>query len=283
MLAELAIEPALHLLQQTNGTVYLMRVPVYGDSGAQTTPEYHRVWAADNDLPEHEDAAAYLRDARENISRPGVTVRTIVGEGERSNAIANTAVMKNADLIAMTTHARTGVSRWLLGSVAGKVIRQAQSPIMLVRHSSRYNHILVTLDGSELAERIIEAALALAAGYNSRVTFLQVADAGKSGLRRGAGTATDDESSEPGGETYLEEIISRYENSGLEIDAIIMGGPVAGSILAYAAENNVDLIAMSTHGRSGLRKLIFGSVTEKIMCDSGCAMLIVRPPDQELS
>jgi len=152
-----------------------------------------------------------------------------------------------------------------------------------VRQPSRYNHILVTLDGSELAEHIIEAALTLAAGYNSRVTFLQVADAGESGLRRGAGTATDDESSEPGSETYLEEIISRYENSGLEIDAIIMGGPVAGSILAYAAENNVDLIAMSTHGRSGLRKLIFGSVTEKIMCDSGCAMLIVRPPDRELS
>lgn len=282
MLAELAIEPALHSVQQANGTVYLMRVPVYGDSGAQTTPEYHRVWAADNDFPENEDAAAYLRDTRESISRPGVTVRTIVGEGERSNAIANTAVIKNADLIAMTTHARTGVSRWLLGSVAGKVIRQAQSPIMLVRQPSGYKHILVTLDGSDLAERIIETALAFAAGYNSRVTFLQVTAAGDSGLSGGASTATDDERSGSGSEAYLEEIISRYENRGLEMDAIIVRGSVADSILTYAAENNVDLIAMSTHGRSGLRKLVFGSVTEKIMCDSGCAMLIVHPPDQNL-
>ena len=161
MLAELALEPALHLAQQADGIVYLMRVPVYVDSGAQTSTEYQRVWASDNDYPEHEDVTAYLREARENISRSGVSVRTIVGEGDRANAVLNTAVTRNVDLIAMASHARSGVSRWLLGSVSGKVIRQALSPVLLIRQPSDFNHILITLDGSELAEQVIEPALTL--------------------------------------------------------------------------------------------------------------------------
>ena len=282
-LAELAIEPALHLVQQTDGTVYLMRVPVYTDSGAQTSTEYHRDWAADNAIPEYEDAAAYLRDTRNNVLRPGVTVKTTVGEGDRADAIINTAVIHDVDLIVMATHARTGLTRWLLGSVADKVIRQAQSPVLLVRQPSEHNHILVALDGSELAERVIGSALALAAGFGSRITFLQVNDESEADLKKGAATAANENRPVSTREAYLDSIISQYAQSGVEMDAVTVNGPVANNILSYAAQNGVNLIAMSTRGRSGLPKLIFGSITEKVMCDAGCAMLIVRPPDQEIS
>lgn len=282
-LAELAIEPALHLVQQTDGTVYLMRVPVYTDSGAQTNAEYHRDWAADNAMPEYEDAAAYLRDTRNNVLRPGVTVKTTVGEGDHVDAIINTAVTKDVDLIAMATHARTGLTRWLLGSVAGKVIRRAQSPVLLIRQPSDYNHILVTLDGSELAEQVIGSAMALATGFGSRITLLQVDDQSEADLNKGAAAAENDNRPISNEEPYLDRLISQYAQSGVEMDALTVNGPVANNILSYADQNDVDLIAMSTRGRSGLPKLVFGSVTEKVMCDAGCAMLIVRLPDQEIS
>lgn len=271
MLAELALEPALHLAQQNAGTIYLMRVPVYSDSGAQTGPNDQDAWAAGDPIPEHEDAAAYLRDMRNKVSRSGVTVRTAVVEGDRANAIVDTAVINGIDLIVMGTHARTGVSRWLYGGIAGKVIRQTKSPVLLLRQPSDFKHILITLDGSELAEGIIEPALALATAFGSRITLIQVE------------TQPADQALVAGEESYLDGILARCKDSGLQIESAGVTGPVANTILSYAAENDVDLIAMSTQGRSGLQKLIFGSVTEKVMSDCRCAMLIVRPLDQALS
>jgi nucleotide-binding universal stress UspA family protein len=279
MLAESALEPALHLSQQADGVVYLMRVPVFVDSGAQTSPEYHRVWVDENDLPEYEDVTAYLREIRERIARPGVSVRTIVGEGEPSRAILNTSVTKNIDLILMASHARSGISRWLLGSVSGNVSRMAQSPVILVRKPTNFNHILVTLDGSELAERVIEPALWLASSFGSQITILGVVE------RNNSTKSLTDKGRLTGDGSYLEEVLTRCVpgDLDLEINTTVMRGSAAEKILSYSAENDVDMIAMSTHGRTGLSKLIFGSVTEKVMCNSGCAMLITRPPDQELS
>jgi nucleotide-binding universal stress UspA family protein len=279
MLAESALEPALHLSQQADGVVYLMRVPVFVDGGAQTSPEYHRVWVDENDLPEYEDVTTYLREIRERISRPGVSVRTIVGEGEPSRAIVNTSVTKNIDLILMASHARSGISRWLLGSVSGKVSRMAQSPVILVRKQTHFNHILITLDGSELAERVIEPALRLASSFGSQVTILRVNE--KNNLTK----PLSDQEVLAGADSYLEEVLSRYVPADLDLDirTTVMRGSAAEKILSYSAEYDVDLIAMCTHGRTGLSKLLFGSITEKVMCNSGCAMLITRPPNEELS
>ncbi len=264
MLAESALEPALNLAEQSAGTVCLIRVPVFMDSGVQSTPEYDRIWAADNNsIPEYEDTTAYLRETRNRIARPGVTLRTVVGEGEPANAVINTAIDRNADLIMIASHARKGVSRWLLGSVASKVIGQAPMPVMLVRKSQPYNHILVTLDGSEKSERILEPALALAEGLNCRITLLEVEDPGE-----------DDEASPR--QSYLDEILARYSDRGVRVTTALEKGAVAHTIMSYAGSNDVDLVAMSTNGRTGLQKLIFGSVTAKVMSESGSAMLIVR-------
>ncbi|MFN2206720.1 MAG: universal stress protein [Candidatus Promineifilaceae bacterium] len=271
MLAESALEPALHLAEQTAGTVYLIRVPVFMDSGVQSTPEYDRGWAADNNtVPEYEDTTAYLRETRNRIARRGVTVRTVVGEGEPANAINNAAVDRNADLIVIASHARKGVSRLLLGSVAGKVIGRAQIPVMLVRKAQLYKHILVTLDGSEVAERILEPALALAEGLNCRITFFEVEDPGEDDLASPR-------------LNYLDEIAARYSDRDIQVTTVLEKGAVANTIMSFAASNDVDLVAMSTSGRTGLQKLIFGSVTEKVMGESDSAMLIVRPAGGDTS
>ena len=271
MLAESALEPAIHLAEQSAGTVYLIRVPVFMDSGVQSTSEFDRVWTADNNtIPEYEDTSAYLRETRKRIARPGVTVRTVVGEGEPANAIINTAVDRNADLIMIASHARKGVSRWLLGSVSGKVIGRAPIPVMLVRRAQPYEHILVTLDGSETGERILEPALALAEGLNCRITFLEVEDPGE------------DDAASPR-INYLDEVAARYSDRDIQVTAALEKGEVAHTIVSYAGSHDVDLVAMSTNGRTGLQKLIFGSVTAKVMSESGSAMLIVRPSGDDAS
>ena len=271
MLAESALEPAIHLAEHSAGTVYLICVPVFMDSGVQSTSEFDRVWTADNNIiPEYEDTSAYLRETRKRIARPGVTVRNVVGEGEPANAIINTAVDRNADLIMIASHARKGVSRWLLGSVSGKVIGRAPIPVMLVRRAQPYEHILVTLDGSETGERILEPALALAEGLNCRITFLEVEDPGE------------DDAESPR-INYLDAVAARYSDRDIQVTAALEKGEVAHTIVSYTGSHDVDLVAMSTNGRTGLQKLIFGSVTAKVMSESGSAMLIVRPSGDDAS
>lgn len=270
MLAESALEPALHLAQQAMGTVYLMRVPVYLDNDAQISPEYQRAWKGEEDFSNQEDVSAYLRKTQEKLQRSGVLVKTIIGEGEPADAVLNTADTKKIDLIVMASHARSGVSRWLLGSVSGQIIRKAHIPVMLIRRPIKINHILITLDGSDLAGLIVEPALALAADFGCRVTFLQVLETN--------GSADEDEEI-TNGASYLNLVQTRHVPSNLDVNIVVKKGSATEEILSYAAQNEVDLIAMSTHGRSGLRRLFSGSVTEKVMCDSGLAMLIIRPQE----
>jgi nucleotide-binding universal stress UspA family protein len=270
ILAESALDPAIQLAQQANGTIYLMRVPIYVDSGSPITSEYSRFWAADDDFPEYEDVTTYLRKKQDMLLRPGVSVKIIVGEGERSDAILNSAETENIDLIVMSSHARSGISRWLLGSVSGQVIRKAHIPVMLIRRPTKFNHILITLDGSDLAEGVIEPALTLAADLGCRVTFLQVKE---------TKSLTNNAEEIAGINAYLERVCAKFVPKDLDAGAAVIKGSAAEKILSYTVQNEVDLIAMSTHGHAGLRKLFTGSITEKVMCDSGRAMLITRPTE----
>jgi nucleotide-binding universal stress UspA family protein len=268
LLAEQALKPAVHLAQQSSGTIYLLRVPVYSDRATHVSPDFNQALPQYDLVPEYDDASEYLREIRDRISAPNISIRTLIVEGDRAHAIVDTARAKNVDLIAMSTHARKGVSRWLMGSVGGKVLRESYAPVLLIRKPVNFANILITLDGSKLAEEVIEAALVLAQSFKSRVTLLQVTDEVKEG-----DVLPPDESN------YLDDVKSRFASSGLEIEGVQLSGPVADNILSFALENDIDLIAMSTRGRSGLRKIVFGSMTEKVMCDCGCAMLIARPAD----
>jgi nucleotide-binding universal stress UspA family protein len=274
ILAETALKPALQLAQRANGTVYLVRIPIYVDGGAQISPEYQRVWTADDEFPEHEEVNAYLRKTQDQLQQSGVAIRTIIGEGEPSEAILNLAFTKNIDLIVMASHGRSGLSRWLLGSVSSQVIRKARIPVMLVRYPAKFKHLLLTLDGSEMAEHAIQPAVEFALGFGSQVTVLQVKE------RK---TFSKHDGEVGGDKPYLNKICSKYLPKELDVKTMVLEGSAKEEILAFAAQNKVDLIAMSTHGHSRLRKLFYGSVTDKVMCDSGCAMLITRLPGQELS
>jgi nucleotide-binding universal stress UspA family protein len=145
--------------------------------------------------------------------------------------------------------------------------------------------MLITVDGSPLAERVLEPALTTAERLHCDVTLFYV----EQPLDYSPSYVNELEHAEAGlGEQYLldlsnrahlylEQLTSRLKPYGLPIKSVLTSGPVANNILDYAENHEVDVIAMCTHGRTGLQRWVYGSVTEKVLRYSRCAMLIVRP------
>jgi len=216
-------------------------------------------------------------------------VQLLVPEGGVAESIVEVAASERADLIVMSSHGYSGVTRWVLGSIAERVLHSAPCPALVMRSPEPLGHLLLPLDGSDLSERVLEPALGLAAGLGARVTLLRavpsVADAEKDrleALERGLGERLKDEIHQHA-EQYLRRMLEAYPARGVKAETAVVFEPAAEAILRYAETHAVDLIAMSTHGHTGLRRWIYGSVTEKVLRSAPQSMLVVRPGAQQLN
>jgi nucleotide-binding universal stress UspA family protein len=212
-------------------------------------------------------------------------VDSYVTEGEAAATIVDTARDTTTDLIVMSSHGYSGLSRWMLGSVTERVIRAAPCPVLVVRGRQRYDHILVTLDGSPLSEQALAPALAVATAFHAEVTMLRAIEP----QTLTAAEVKQLDELEPGlGQGLIDAQISEAEDylrrmaaaSGLPRGAfkvVIPATNAAEAIVFYAETHPVDLIAMVTHGRSGLQRWTLGSVTEKVLRATECSILVIRP------
>ena len=148
-----------------------------------------------------------------------------------------------------------------------------------------YQKIMVPLDGSELAECVLPHAEAIAKGCNARnVIFVRVAE--PIDIRGGLGYAFSDEDRKrintehkDAAEKYLDQLVSRISYDGVNVQSeIITGKAAADSIADYATKNEVDLIIIATHGRSGISRWVWGSVADRILRSSCVPVLMVRAP-----
>jgi nucleotide-binding universal stress UspA family protein len=146
--------------------------------------------------------------------------------------------------------------------------------------------ILVPLDGSQLAERVLEPALALAEAVQSDVVLLRIVP-GREPLPESMTPSGEQVESALGAvvnqervdaEAYLQRVYGDQPNQRLFFDVQSTEGDVADAIISYADEHNIDLITMSSHGRSGIGRWLHGSVAEKVLRGANCATLIVRAP-----
>ncbi len=240
-----------------------------------------------------DEAQAYLNLVASTMTASDVVIETKIVNGSSAEAIVQYAEGAGIDLIVMSSHGRTGSRRWVYGSVAEKVMHHAPCATAIIRahvEVSMFQNrkILVPLDGSELAERALGPALALARAVNSNVYLLRVVAAGEpmpESMRptgeqvEAAFTATDlEEKGEA--EAYLQSVFSKFENTRLFFDVQTTSGDVADTIVTYADDNHIDLIVISSHGRSGLGRWLHGSVAEKVLRGATCATLIVREQRQ---
>ena len=182
-------------------------------------------------------------------------------------------------------------SRWVYGSVAEKVLHHAPCATVILRaHVAvamfQNRKILVPLDGSPLAERALEPALAIADAVQSDVTLLRVAP-GREPLPQtmspsgeDLGVARDIAAAQERAEAeaYLQRIYADRANRHLFFDVVTTGGDIADAIVSYADERHMDLIVISSHGRSGIGRWLHGSVAEKVLRGADCATLIIRGP-----
>ena len=314
LLAEGALEVAARIAHASDGTLLLLRVIgvpttytpyVYGSDMAQS-PQL----AQDLIDMEQDNAEKYLAEIGKIDLLAGVQVETTIIPGSAGMSILDTAKEEKVDLIVMSSHGETGFKRLALGSVAQYVSRHSSVPVLVLQsdgsapfsistdasHASHSITALVALDGSELAEASIEPAAyvvaALATPAQGTLVLSTVANKQAENVKHGSKEFMRDEAKK-----YLIDIGERLQRSdigklNLLIEWAIEESKDVSNALIETAEHGkalesshelkgCDLIAIATHGRGGLKRLMAGSVTEKVLGSTSLPLLIVRPRDEK--
>jgi len=249
-----------------------------------------------------ERAAEIVRRESEEVQqRTGIQsgvraleARAEVAVGHPAEEILRYADENDIDLILMATHGRSGVGRWAMGSVADKVLRASIVPVWLVRAGIPEEIVydkwprrtmLVPLDGSELAEAVLPHVEALAKQRGTElvdVVLLAICEPGvlPPDYPHAEGVINWDEhvAIVKGAKVqYLNGVEKRLTDAGLNVRSEVLMGDAANEIVDYATSSPFNLIVMSTHGRSGVSRWVFGSVAEKVLQGVSNPILLVRP------
>lgn len=235
------------------------------------------------------EANEHLQRMVRQLQEAGLTARHVVHCGPAAEAIVSYAEQMDVRQIVMATHGYTGPNRWTHGSVAERVLQSASVPVLLVRVQEAESNdlqqpmccqrILVPLDGSVRAERVLPDVTSIAQALESKVILFQVPIVYVSGWMTGEwflpvqgilATAEQD------AQAYLSYVAIRLKQQGLNVSTATQIGAVADSIIEYAKANHVDLIAMCTHGRTGLRRWTLGSVADRVLRAGSVPILLVR-------
>ncbi len=222
----------------------------------------------------------------ESLLDDAEAVETAVLRGEPSEAILEYAAEHDAELLAMGTHGRTGVRRYVAGSVTERVIRLADAPVLTVRATERssasdYDDLLIPTDGSEPAAAAVDHGLEIAGRTGARVHAVNVVDVGGLGATPDY-TVPAELLSElrSQGEAATEAVADRARDAGLEATTAVKEGHPARDIVQYADDNDVDLVAMGTAGRTGLNRYLLGSTTERVVRHAEQPVLAVNARDR---
>jgi nucleotide-binding universal stress UspA family protein len=216
------------------------------------------------------EAKGYLERVQAQLAREGGSVRAFVEDGPAAEAILATAERENVTLIVMATHGRSGLSRWVFGSVTEKVIRASVVPLLVLRsfpmsepsRTLSFERIVVPI--AHFNFRIIPYVRDFARVFGSRAVLLHVSEPGED-------AATRDRSREE-----LAVVAQELESTGVLAEIREREGDAAQEILNCSWEESAGLIAIMTHGARGPSRWTLGSVTEKVIRSATTPTLIVR-------
>ncbi len=283
--AEQALEPAADIARRTGSrlelaTVYCSQMPVWRTSGAP-------VHDPRMDAEREAELKAYLAQTASRVTHDlDVSAAGVLLYGAAAETLARHIAERPPQLVVMTTHGRGGFSRVWLGSVAEELMRLADAPVLVLKagergplHSFAPKQILVPLDGSERAERVIEDAAWLSARDAVVFTLLRIVApplASPHPTIFPAGTSMDVGEARAAAEDTLQLATNRLTARGFHVNGtVVVETEVARAILA-ASEDGIHLIAMATHGFDPVRRLLVGSVADKVVRASPVPVLLRR-------
>jgi nucleotide-binding universal stress UspA family protein len=210
-------------------------------------------------IAEEEDRFAYYR----------------IEENSAINTIVDIAESGNYNLIVLGSKGRKDIEKTLAGSVTARIVADSRSDVLVVpkEASIRWESIVLATDGSVHSMKAAERAIDLALTYKSRIVIVSVVDVTDEFYAL-APEAVDKLLSEA--QSYVKDIQKKTESAGIEADQIVREGYAHTVIADLAKQYDAGLIVMGSHGRTGIKKLLMGSVTEKVIGYATCPVLIVR-------
>lgn len=273
-------------------------VPTDGSDVAETAGEYAVSLARAFDADLHVLSVNDPRDRTEDGVPPAErAVETVAGRADDTGLEPTTNVRgmdagedvhrvvidyaedEGVDAIVMGTHGRSGLDRFLLGSVAEQTLRESPIPVVTVHEGTdvepTLDRVLVPTDGSDSAAAAVSHAIDLATATDATLEVVHVAG-------RGLGTEPEtyelEAADERSGYEPVDDAAERILEAGLSpVHATVLTGRPDQAILAHAAERDVDAIVLGTHGRTGIRRYLLGSVTERVVRFAGVPVVAVKP------
>lgn len=206
----------------------------------------------------------YLDTVKRNASSEGVDCEIIVHEGEEPyQYIVDEAAKKKVEMIIMGRRGRTGLKRLMMGSVTAKVIGHSPCKVLVVPMAAKvtYKKILIATDGSKYSNAAALEAISIAKRCGSDLIALSVAT-----------KATN----LPAAKESVDKVRQVAEKEGLKVECLTLKGTPYEVIVKTAGQKKADLIVVGSHGRTGLKRLLMGSVTERVIGHAGCAVLVVK-------
>lgn len=296
-LAEHALPMALSIARRHGAALHLVRVyvPVAGVYGEHAV-RYDE--ALDRELMRRsQDYLDHIVSRVANVA--SIHATAALREGSIADTIARHGATVGADLLVMTTQGRGPLGRFWLGSVSDELARQAGIPILFMRPPGTgpdltlepsMRRVLIPLDGSGLAESILDPVVALWDSERTEYTLLQIvqptaalnygpAGGAVTGFQEALKQLRDLEQQELNrAHAYLEPLAARLRAQSFVVNIrVIADERPANAILNDAAVHRADLIALATRGRGGLRRLVLGSVADKVLRGADTAVLTYRP------
>ncbi len=234
----------------------------------------------------------YVNRIAHELQSDNVKAEAVTRYGIAADKILDFTTENDIDLIIMATHGRSGITRWWMGSVAEKVISEATAPVLLIRSKrprktgaagklNFLHKILAPLDGSDIGEAALTYVESLAINSGASISLLQVVSPPgtvEASLLGGPDWRKFVKAMQDAGKDYLKAIAEKLSSKGIKPTYEVVAGDPAEKIVEYADNNSVSLIAMSTHGRTGLTRWVLGSIADKVLHSARIPILLVRSP-----
>ncbi len=271
------------------------------DAFPQAAHRQRQALATERMLAEAErQSRNYLAQIQEGLRSGGLAAAATTLPGQPARALVDWLVREPEALVAMSTHGRSGIARWALGSVADKVLHSIPNPVLLIRSAAEtaptdrveMKTVLVPLDGSELSEQSLPHAAAVATALGARITLLRATgtadfyrrylnQAPESGDLLTADDLVQADSDEA--RASLRDASRRLAQEfgfANEVAARHIQGQNPAEAIVEMAGAEPTLVVMTTHGRSGINRMVLGSVTDRVLRHSTAPLLVVRKWDE---